>query len=447
MKGRLFFLVFALVAGSVLGGGALLVEPDSSFLDFLASAQGGEGDGIFGWLIRSVYGFFGLRAAGFVAGALPLLETVILFVATVFFVFWLAGKKPGWRPFLLGALSVFFLLATVRGGVHFFRSRSEAGLPQSLRLRGSLEEVLPFVEGGSVWASPSAARWMSVLHPGFALQTTPGATTPSEWRAQERKHRYRAAIFAGQPDESLVLLEHLAGSSDWQLAKVFPFATVFVRGEKNGGTAWLSAEKVEERYPEPRFAAFYFSRVGARLAALRQNGEAKRFFLRAVDLQPRSADARSLYASFLAGRKQWGDAIEEAEEALEIFPGCEPALQVLVQAELAAGRPERAWRFAKELYSSGAKDTFSEYLYARAANAAGAFSEEEKALKNLVEAAKKKKTPVGAYLLLLGQAYAKQGFAEQATASIREAIHSGELTAEQTESAGKLLETIEANKR
>lgn len=436
--------------------GILRVEPDSSFLNFLSAVKQSNGaslvfekagDSLLAWLVLKSEIIGGLSTSVFVYSAWPMFYLWFWTGVTLGVLFLIAWWKPFLQIWLQGGIALFFLVQIGLGAMAFFRLPANEPLCSSLTLKGSFEEIVPLIGENTAWASPSAFRWMGILFPQTRLETSAkeAGCSPSIWRESERKQRYEIAIFSGAAQECRPLIEHLLESSDWQLRLVTPYATVFVRRGATNPPIWLSEKKAEERYLSSKDLAFYFSRVGTRLADLHQYGEARRFFLRAIDLRPESADIQSLYASFLAGRSQWAEAVEHAEIALKKNPEYVPALQVLVQAELAVLGKERGWGYAKRLRAVCGEDPFSVYLYARAANVVGAFGEEERALNELVELAEKHSQPTGAYRLLLGQAYAKQGFAEPALRSIQKALESQELTVEQTLSARNLLDTIRAN--
>jgi hypothetical protein len=427
-------------------------QPDTVFLDELAWIQQArtEGESLPPRLsLMAALGGESWTQAWRVSQWWPVLENALLlsavFLGTLVLAWWLRRKgKPAvarWLPLLVGGV---FVVLTI-----FFYATGAIGRrvpPLSPEL--SVIAWLPRAEATAqstaenngrerIWRSPAAVRWLNALAPSAApRQPDAGAGDPSTWRALDREDPFGAVLLAGPLAEYRPLLDHLVISPDWELREVTPWTMVWSRRPADAGsstTAWPrpNATDLLPLFPHPEDRAYYWARMGEQMAALQDFGAARRFFREALALEPTRPDARTMAASFLASRGQWPEAVAEAEAVLELHPRYAPAYQVLVQAELGALRPARAWEAARRLRDLQPEDPFSLFLHARAANTVGAFWDEADSLRRLIRISQRLGLPTAHYQIYLGQALARQGLVDHAAEAWKLALSAGELNAEQ----------------
>lgn len=318
----------------------------------------------------------------------------------------------------------------------------------NLRYLAELAAASAEREGGSVWMNPDAARYLGFLAPGLAteplevLQKT--AIDPVVWRFAERAANYRTVLLTSPHSVHRALLDHLVASGDWAPTAIEPFGLLFEKKPANQADLSLQRdpETAAQKLEDPEAKGVYLARVAGQWDALGEPAIARRFYRSALASAPDRLDVLALYASFLASREQWSDARKVAEEILEKAPDYPPALQVLIQSELAADRPAIAWRYARNLADLEPNDPFSLFLAAKAANAAGAFWAEQELLEELVRVSSRRGHPVANYRIYLGQALARQGFAVQAESEWKLAENSGELSDSQLAMLRELRKTL-----
>lgn len=305
-----------------------------------------------------------------------------------------------------------------------------------------------------VWVNLSAARWLPLFAgPWKEEWTAPGpeeaellsrqAGNPRTWRLADRQAGYGAILLAGPPAEFRPLLDHLLGSPDWHLHSLYPYAMVFRRGTTPENHAlWPQPEDLWQRYPREGARASYLARLAHQAAAINQPGEARRLFQQALELDSERAEVQALHASFLATRGQWEAASQAARTLLDRHPRYVPGWQVLVQAELAGGRPGSAWEASQTLLRLQPRDPYSLFLAARAAHEAGASYAEVEALERLIRVSRRRGLPLGRYYVYLGQAQARQGLADHARRSFETALASEELDPEATASVELMVKEL-----
>lgn len=452
----------ALVAGVLVHGTSLRTPVDAHLLDALASSsQWWEStDGTeaaspsHNWrldLIVRAHEFGGLRLANWVRNFFPVpftwLVLGVIWLSAIFLSFW----RPSWRRRLQKSLAVFLGLLCLWGIWTVFRPLPPGPLAAELRLPAVLLELVSAAKDiagaeSTVWASPSALRHLSVLDTGLPVDRSESAlqaaVQPSLWREMDREKRYGAVLFYGPAAEYQPLLLHLLESPDWQLESVLGYGVVFSRGASDLASPLPVVRDSGRQFGHPRDRAVYLARMASQLSMLEQYGAARRFFRRALEVAPERPDIRALHANFLALRQQWGEAAAEARQILQDFPSYIPALQVLIQAEIALGETENAWREAQRLRRLQPDDVFSVFLFAKAANSAGVVWAEAEALEKLILLAGRQGLPTAPYRIFLGQAFARQGYGKMALEQFEMALASGLLPPGQVAQVEELIETI-----
>ena len=390
---------------------------------------------------------------GSVFGA-ALAETLLALIAALVLLLLAAGVcriAPSLaRPARVGLLLLF---AGVSGWGAFQTYRIVSGrvLEEQVRLPVDIAALLLEKSAeGRVFANPSAARALAVFSPGLKTSRWTGTEAGiasgggEAWRKLDSENSFRAVVLSGRAGEFRPLLEFLTASPVWTPALVDAHGVVFLRRDPAGagrGTFPDAAPSAPEGM-SARASGLWLARQAVYLAAGGENSAARRRMEEAVRLSPDSAPVAALRASFFAERGQFPEAAGEARRALAIAPGYVPALQALVQCEIAMARPSSAWEAALKLEAAAPDDVYSLYLCARAANAAKITHEESRLLERAILLAGRRGIPDGAFRIYLGQARARRGFARQALAEWDAALAGESLSIEQIESLRELREAL-----
>lgn len=309
---------------------------------------------------------------------------------------------------------------------------------------------------GGVWLSPAALRWLPqlgvVADAGQLQESVADAGNPRQWRINGGEAGTSAALLIGSTAEYRPMLDYLLDSPAWHLKSIEPTSLVFIRSPLAGASAESAVfpgaelERRELLFPDPSERASYLARLATMLTEIGRHGEARRLFRRALELDGQRPDVRCLHASFLARRGQWQEAVFEASELLRRNPDFVPGWKVLVQAELAAERPENAWNAAKNLLRLQPRDPHVIFLHARAANAAGASFAETESLRRLIRITSQMGLSTTNYRILLGKSLAKQALLDQARAEFEGALASGDLTPQEEEQVHEFLRKLEESR-
>ncbi|MCS7009627.1 MAG: hypothetical protein NZL93_06790, partial [Chthoniobacterales bacterium] len=267
------------------------------------------------------------------------------------------------------------------------------------------------------------------------------------WRRKALEKGIRVAVFAGRREEYLPVLE-LVRSMGWRLvfANSLGFVYASKRDENGSGNqkkmdyAFLG-KKEGDRLEGGESGRFVAMRA-TQLANAGEGSVAMREFKRARELSPGDRRVRVEFASFLAMRGMWREALGEVEGVLRENQREVAALQVGVQSALALGKRQMAWEWAEKLREEQGWDAFSLYLHARAANAVGAAWAEEDSLRKLIGIMEKRGVRVGVYRVFLGQALVQQGLTKEALKEFEAALESGDLAERQEKDVRDWLERL-----
>lgn len=431
--------------------------PDSSWLENLYWAeQARPGELILHPVWAGALAGRGLAGIyGSVFGA-ALAQTLLALIVALFLLALAAGICRV-APFLARPARVGLLLLFTGvsgwGAYQTYRTISGRLLEEQVRLPVDIVELLDKNSaGGGVFANPSAARALAVYSP--EIQTSRWTGTDAglasgggeAWRKLDSENSFRAVVLSGSAEEFRPLLDFLNASPVWSPSLVDAHGVVFLR--RNPASALAGRSSFPDAAPSApegmsaRARGLWLARQAVYLAAGGENSAARRRLEEAARLAPDSAPVAALRASFLAERGQFPEASGESRRALSIAPGYVPALQALVQCEIAMARPSSAWEAALQLEAAAPDDVYSLYLCARAANAAKITHEESRLLQRAIRLAGRQGIPDGAFRIYLGQAYARQGFARQALAEWDAALAGESLSSEQIESLRELREAL-----
>ncbi len=448
MKDWLLILLLGLLGLILWNAPYLGAVPDTALLEWIDAGEKSQG-GTAGAIIFFAFEKGGLPVANGVRNFFPLIAGCALLVIVTGIAAGVLHRFPLKKKRICRWIQVLLVLSVLWGAIRMEQAirwtLREPALSLPIQL---VESVRKSAAKGPVLATPPAALALQYLAPELSVDRDPEAmqtlANPSLWRQQDREKRYAAVLLTGPVSDFQPVLDHLLQSPDWVPAALDAHGFLFLRGPSTSSKlpATLQIPKAVES--NPAAAAMFRARTALYFAAAGNPGYSRKLFREALDLAPKNPDILAMHASFLAGRGQWKEASHAANESLKLKKNHPQALQVVVQAELAADNLAAAWNAAETLKRKMPADPFSLFLHARAANAAGAAYAEAESLERLILLTRKAGLPAANYQIYLGQALARQGFGKLAQDQWREALASGLLSEEKTEQVITLIENVES---
>lgn len=314
-------------------------------------------------------------------------------------------------------------------------------LAQDVRQPWDLIRLLDGVEPPKISTNPAGAALLSDagktgIEP-FALPID-----PSGWRRLDRAKRFERVILLGAVSEYTLLLQHLMDSPDWTLSGVDGWGFVFQRGG-NSPFAVPPPSSIGAGW-NPRERAEWLARYAANLAAIGYFAEAAAFTGEARKADADSAMPWAVDAVLYFRQKRYEEALKASEKALSKDHRLLMARQMKVSSLLELQKFEDAYRAAENLVETSA-DFYSLTLGARVAHSVHAYETESGWLERAIAISEKQNGSTGGLHILLGQAYAKQGFAPQSIEAFETALKSPDLTDEQRKEVEAILETVRRN--
>ncbi|MFV0416955.1 MAG: hypothetical protein ACK5NG_11390 [Chthoniobacterales bacterium] len=423
----------------------LQVQPDTNFV-FAASQQEpvflkGLKDSLFdsyGW--DGVLYFFAGRQALILWGMLSVGLSIIFCGVALFM-----EKGIGRRALLI--LGAGIILISAGKATTYFLS-PHYSVSESLRLPFAVIEKARTSAGSKpLYSNMRAFRLDKALSkkttatlvsddgPGSPLWAA-AALNPDLWRKLERQEDFGAVLLIGPISEYAPLLEYLLDAQDWRFAAADEHGLIFLPGT---GADWQPKGIPEMSSREDALAV---SMIAENLARVRQNGTAHLWLDAAAEFYPASAAIAARKASFLGTREQWGEALVEANRALEMDESSLAAMQIRLQALTKEQNMNEAWQAAQKIKNAYPNDMKTLFLHARTANAVGATDAEIDSLQRLISQSEALGLPDGHYRIYLAQCYAKQGIAPLALEQINFALQAPGLSDEQRGMLEKTREII-----
>ncbi|MFV0337240.1 MAG: tetratricopeptide repeat protein [Chthoniobacterales bacterium] len=264
---------------------------------------------------------------------------------------------------------------------------------------------------------------------------------PEIWRKLERQENFGAVLLIGPSSEYQPLLDYLLDASDWRLANLDKHGIIFLPGVAQD---WKPKNIPKISTPDDALAV---AMTAENLARVRQNGTAHTWLDAAAKAFPNSAPIAARRASFFATRNQWGEALAEANRALEIDSSSLAAMQIKLQALTKKQDMNEAWQVAQELKNAYPHDMHTLFLHSRTANAVGATDAEIDSLLRLISLSESYGLPDEHYRIYLSQCYAKQGIAPLALEQINLALQAPGINDKQRSMLEETREAISASSR
>lgn len=243
---------------------------------------------------------------------------------------------------------------------------------------------------------------------------------PAEWRAEDRKSPFSAVVLTGQLAQSNPLLEMLAALPGWRLAATDNHGVLFVRGGR--GTEEPTIESAKNLFQNPADQALYLAQSALILEAVQRSESARKLMSHALEIAPDNPRVLLCSASLASTEGRWSATRDAAKKVLKKMPDSSPAAYLLALAMFESGAVSKASAEIATLAARHPNDAQILRLQARIASADNDPATEVDALEKLLSLAKKQKQPTENLLVLLGQAWAKRGFPEQALENYQAAL-------------------------
>jgi len=334
-----------------------------------------------------------------------------------------------------GVLLVVILVTTLLGW-HSTRIDSRLATPRQM-LEGILDaspsafvtpDFLPFVPKNRL--AQIASR----------DETIEASRNPSLFLKLNRKKHF-STVLLGSQLSFLPLVNSLITSPLWVLSDISPWGYIF---KPVGSSEWhpLSSQEYEKAWPVASDRTLWLIGTAARLVALGRTGDADQLLSLASTTHCHPSLLLGTRASIAATCGNWEEAKVLAAQAVEKDHSNTAARVIHTRALIECGAADKALLQARKLVSSNTTNEECLFLLARAANAANSSQEEIDALSRLVEEGKKNNQPLGASLVYLGQAFAKNGERAEALRTFQRAISSPELTEEQAHALREVMDHL-----
>ncbi len=284
----------------------------------------------------------------------------------------------------------------------------------------------------NIFVNPrSRAAFSGLPLAAAASEDAAAVQSPSLWRKLDRRERFDAVLLAGQLAEFLPLLNHLAESPDFRLARVDNWGVLFVRGAPAPYVP-PAASDVTPKFPDAAQRGIYLSQAALFLDATGESAAAREYIEAAQKSAPKEASVLVRAAALQLARKQYPAALQLTGRALELKPHDLSALEIAARTLDAAGAKDEAWKVATELKNQAPDNDMNVlFLHARMASAAHAYSAEQDSLERLIQLAEKQHLPATDYRVYLGQSYAHSGLARPALQQLELALKDPSLSEQQ----------------
>ncbi len=264
--------------------------------------------------------------------------------------------------------------------------------------------------------------------------------SPLAWRTAHRESPFSAVALAYPFGSSRQLFETLSASPDWTLAHVDNHGVLFRTTPHTQSPP--SAQTALALFDSPRDQALWLAQSALVLHSTGQNAAASALMEEALTLAPADPAVLTKAASLSSAHGKWHRAKSEAEQAAVLDSRSVSARYLLALACMNTGALDRALEESATLVRLAPNDAAAHLLRARIAEAANDPTNEAQALEQLLKITESKNQPTEGVRILLGQAWARAGFPDQALQNKRAALE-GELTPDQRKLIEDSIELIE----
>ena len=366
-----------------------------------------------GWLDR-------FAAAGYALGGLPGVDAArALCIATpvlaaFFGISLVAQRFPA--GFKKQVHRMLVIAALVMAGFGFFNAfQSWQRDVRNIRLLAPLEllDAAGAVEG-RIFMNSAALSASRLLAPDIVSRAPDNASIPEltssplRWREEERREPFAAIVLAAPLESSRPLVDRLASSPEWKLARIDNQGLLYLR---------RSSEKdipsPASAFADRRDQALHDAQSALVMHFLGENKKARDLMSKACLAAPGDPVVLIHSATLAATLKQWSMVRQDAEAALQGDSSSTQARSRLALALLETGNISGAARESASLAASSNLPSVL-WLQARISREANDPTAEITALEKLLSLAKKQNEAPTLIHIHLAQAWAKRGFAAQA---------------------------------
>lgn len=315
--------------------------------------------------------------------------------------------------------------------------------------------VLNAVQARSLYFNAAARPWLLAQRPDLVTaedrddgsQRTrtfaQAVLVPRLFRQLDRRDRFDALLFIGDPSQYRPLLDHLVETKDWSLSYVDHLGMIFRR---DVARPW----KPEDFQPvRAHFAsasahdrAVFLAQTATKLVAVREFTSAKQLLDEAVQLDARLPDAWNGLATYHMHRGEYREAYASAERAIALDKAHLPALATKTQLLFATRNYSEAYELSKQLIARLPDDPNLLFYHAKIAHEAHAYKAEIEALERLITRAKADQRPVSGYQLYLAQAYTAASDGPRAIEAFMQVLNDPDLPQDQRDFARENIARI-----
>ena len=351
-------------------------------------------------------------------------------------------KSPSrWKTRLLVICAAVFVVAAVA----YFLPATKGALDPMV---GTPLLAMEAVGGKALYYNGPARMWLERKRPDLLIANDAAASAekvrvfaqavldPQSFRRLDRQFRFDALLLLGDPSEYRPLLDHLIATKDFRPVYVDHWAIILRRDAER---SWQAEDFAPVRAKIAGLGkserAICLARAATKLAALRMFPESQALLGEARQLDGKSKDMWSGYATLHMHRGEWQDAMTCADRALD--GGREPlsALAVKTQVLYATKHFSEAYELSKLLVERLPDDPNLLFYHAKIAHEAHAYQAEISTLEKLIARAEADARPVSGYQMYLAQAYASAGDAPHAIDAFMRVLNDPDLPQDQRDFA------------
>lgn len=278
---------------------------------------------------------------------------------------------------------------------------------------------------GRIFFNPSALYLAPLFAPtkiesGSTLaQSVKLQQSLAEWRTEDRKNPFSGILLTGGDVRLSPFLEMIRSMPGWSLAAADNQGLLFVRAQTS--PEFVTLDLAKQRFAIPDHQALYLAQAAIVQQAIGQPEKARQLLGEALEISesnPVLLDS----AQFAASEGRWSDVLKTARSVLKKNPWSIQARYLEALALFESGAISKAAEKSNALAESCPNDSAILGLQARVAAQNNDPATEISSLENLVTLAKLREQPAGDYHALLGQAWARRGFPDQALENYQAAL-------------------------
>lgn len=246
------------------------------------------------------------------------------------------------------------------------------------------------------------------------------SASTADWRAEDRENPFAAVVLTGRNAQSTPLAQSLRTLPGWTATLLDNHGVLFLREKTTPRET--TPETVAALHPNPRDRAIHLAQAALVQQSAGNPVPARRLLQAALEVDPQNAQVLTRSAMFAAQEGRWRESLDAAQAALALDPRSLQAAHLRALALLETGAVAQAAERINALAAAHPADPVLLSLQARTARVNNDPATETQALENLLRHARRHGTPTGPIHALLGQAWARRGFPDQARQNLEAAL-------------------------